>query len=533
MSELSGKKSQILLVNVPFAEGAAPGAENCVPLGLMLVGTILRNAGYVVNIINGPTDPLYRQKYTESISKGCFLFIGFSVMSSQIGISYTMAKEAKAADPDAKIVWGGFHPTIYPGKTVSDDNIDIAVPGEAISVILPLARYLSGDESIEKVPGIYYKSAGNVKFNNPPLRAEFDQIPDIDWTLLERHELEKIINAPNTFGQTVRSLPLLTGLGCNFRCAFCHNSIFAVKYRVMDAERIIANMKFLVQAFEISAFVFHDENFFGDKKRFLAFLEQLERENLHIMFFSSMRASDLRSGYLTESVFKRLYDAGGRYFGVGAESGSRRMLEKLDKRITLEDIEDVVKMSLKTKVTFIFSFMIGIPGETIKDVYATLRLVRKIQKVNPKLGIIGPQVFRVYPGSKLYAEAVKSGLREPETLVGWTKVSFASHFRKVEKASLPWIDDFSLFEKIMTYYNVQSYNAYISGLQSIFYWNLVRKMLPVKMSAKVTDAAKRASDWAVRVIVSVSRIRLELGFMRCAVEYPLVSYLSREYFKNS
>ncbi len=533
-SNLVGERQShhILLVNPPWAANQEAGSGRYLSVGVVLIGTILRNAGYRVTLIDGSIDRDYQELFAVALRSEPHLFVGFSVMSSQVGIAYEMSLQAKATLPSTPIVWGGFHPTIYPEQTASDPSIDYVVAGEGINAVVPLADYICTMGRLDDVRGVYYSVGDEVRFTGQQQLAEFNQIPDIDWSLLNQDVLERVVRqTKNNLGQTARTIVLLTGLGCNFKCAFCFNNIFGLKHRTMDADRIVANLKRLKEQFSVEEVLFYDENFFGDEPRALRLVELLEKENLGIRFFGSMRASDIRRKNLQGDFFERLRAVGGYNFGVGAESGSERILRMLRKGIHTDDILATARLGRDKDIVFNFSFMAGLPGETVGEVFDTLHLIHKVKQVWSKHVIIGPQVFRPYPGSDLFREAVAKGLTEPLGLREWATSEMLTHFRRVGSEKLPWVMDHHLFERVITVYNLQSDNAYIAGLQSIMFWSLIRPWILSKgLPTRWSPAVHKVSNWVTRGLVWLCTLRIQFRMIRWMPEIRLLQFLERAYF---
>ena len=82
-------------------------------------------------------------------------------------------KKIKKLRPDVPVVWGGFHPTIFPDETISNPNIDIVAYGEGASMILPLTEALQNNKPLDNVQGIMFKQYGEtIRTEKPP----FDRI---------------------------------------------------------------------------------------------------------------------------------------------------------------------------------------------------------------------------------------------------------------------------------------------------------------------------------------------------------------------
>jgi anaerobic magnesium-protoporphyrin IX monomethyl ester cyclase len=529
-SEKNMDQDAILLVNPPFDEKNKPGEGEWVSVGITLVGTLLKKAGYPVRLLDGALDANFYAEYLEALKNRQSKFIGFSVMTSQVTLAYEMSRKAKEIRPDIKIVWGGFHPTIFPEQTVADPNIDFVVAGEAINIIVPLAEYiLNNNKDIKSVPGIYYKENGEIKFTEKAPLADFDQIPDIDWTLYYGDCLERAM-ATNHLGRRVRSIPILTGLGCNNRCTFCFNTIYKIPYRSMPAERVYNNMRQLKETYNLDEVNFYDENFFADDKRILKLIELLEENPIDVTFYSNMRASDIRRRYFTGDFFQRLRRVGGYNFGVGAESGNQRILNKLKKGIRVKDILALAQLGRENDIILTFSFITGIPEENTSEVFDTIDLIRKINAIDSRHTVIGPQIFRPYPGSELFREAVKKGFAIPSSLEGWTQNNLLSRLSVVNKKTLPWINDLDTFERILRSYNIQSYVVSKQGLKDMFFWSFYGRVNHYVRNKYLFEFLKRISDKFVKLIINLCKWRLQNRNMKLMFEMPVIKYLESLYF---
>jgi anaerobic magnesium-protoporphyrin IX monomethyl ester cyclase len=508
----------ILLVNPPHFEEQKPGEGQYVSPGIVLIGTILRKAGYLVKLIDGSLDPDFYDNFITTIKNQKPKCIGFSVMTSQVARAYEMTTRAKIIDSAIKIVWGGFHPTIFPEQTIVDPNIDYVVVGEGINIIVPLIEYINGiNKSIESVPGIYYQEGDSIKQTPKPPLADFEGIPDIDWMLYDRSCLERAMQT-NLLRQSARVLPIVAGLGCNFRCTFCFNAIFKIPHRRMSAERIYANMKRIKEEYSLNEVIFYDENFFADHNRIFRLIELLEQDPLNLKFFANMRASDIRRKHYQGDFLQRFRKVGGYNIGVGAESGNQNTLNRLKKGIKISDIIEMAKLGRDSGMIITFSFMTGIPGEKIDEVFDTFDLIEQIHDIDPRHFIIGPQVFRPYPGSKLFDEAVNKGYHVPDSLKGWTFNRMITHLTVIDKDELPWIHDIDTFERILKSYNIGC-KANVKSLQQYFFFEFIKK-----------NFLRKISDRFIKFIVEINRWRIKHRYMKHMIEMPILNYLESAYY---
>ena len=241
-------------------------------------------------------------------------------------------------------------------------------------------------------------------------------------------------------------LSIHSGMGCPYTCTFCINTTvyregkYYTKspYRGKSAARLLDEIEVLIEKYKADFIDFVDENFFVDKNRFFKFLDGIEERKFKFSWFVSVRANYFNPNYLTNDVIARASTLGCVMMGIGAESGSQRILDSLKKGITVEQIEHAARMLNKHRVVSEFSFMIGLPYETSDDMLKTISFVKKLRKIGPYVGTQPPQLYRPIPGGELYNECVRLGFVAPKSIREWTAEKLqVSGYLDLDK--LPWI----------------------------------------------------------------------------------------------
>jgi radical SAM superfamily enzyme YgiQ (UPF0313 family) len=109
---------------------------------------------------------------------------------------------------------------------------------------------------------------------------------------------------------------------------------------------------------------------------------------------------------------------------IGAESGSQRVLEMMDKDITVDHIRTAVKLCQEHGVKVSLGFMVGIPGESWFDVLQTLDLMDELETMGDHVKVTGPCIFTPYPGTPLFELATEYGFEPPTSLQEWSSRVF-------------------------------------------------------------------------------------------------------------
>ena len=456
-------KNKIVLVN-PGIHFQKPVNYGIYPnTAIMVLTTILHNAGFCVKIVDGKYYNIDESvKLTLDEVDDDLVFIGFSVMTVQLSWAYYVSQAVKKARPSVKIVWGGAHPMLFPEQTVEDDSVDIVSADDSADTISTLASRLAQGSDLEGIAGIFYKNKKQIlKTSLESKKDDFSSVPFIDFSLID-HEIYSRNNSvamEEFYGgkyKAARNYPIITGLGCSYRCTFCINVILKRTYRYREAPEIIDRIKFLKSNYGADFIQPMDENFFINRRRTFEFLDLLEKEKLNINWRPQTRADYFTDNYINEEVAKRMDRLGMVVAAIGVESASQEILDKLQKNLKVEQTIKAAEILSKTNIVPKMNFMVGLPGETKEDVRKTYKLAVKLRKMIKKSCVtISP--FRPYPGSQLYDEIVnKYGYTPPSSLKEWARISRkelieSDGYESFEKYK--WIEDPGSFRKMLYVYN--------------------------------------------------------------------------------
>ena len=396
-------------------------------IAVMLIGSNLKKHGFHVKIIDGAYYESYLDilrgyviKHTEEI-----IYVGMSVMTTQVPLALRASKEVKKNHTNIPIVWGGPHPTLFPEQTLKEHSVDIVSINEGSFTAVRLAEALQKEADISSVNGIGYKKDDDeiVITQSAPLENIHD-LPHLDFSSIETNNY---VNPKNSvyqrefpkFGYKVKPVPILTGLGCPYKCQFCINVILKRRYRYRYAESIVSEIKRLQTGYGANTFIFMDEDFFINKRRSLEFVSLVEKENLHFNWRMWCRVDHFNESYINHQLLKRLDRIGYGSMVMGGESGNQEILDRLKKQTTTEQILNSLKMLEGSNITPRYSFMVGLEDETLEQIKNTFNFIFKMKKIRPDVDI-APFIFRLYPGSPIYNRLIERfNIKTPRDLESW------------------------------------------------------------------------------------------------------------------
>ena len=200
---------------------------------------------------------------------------------------------------------------------------------------------------------------------------------------------------------------MATTRGCPFKCNWCAKPIYGNRYNSRSPQNVVAELKMLKEKFNFDHIWFCDD-IFGLKPGWVhEFADLVEKEKLHFRFKIQARADLL----LQENYIRDLARAGCENIWMGAESGSQKILDAMDKGTTVEQIYEATRLLKNNGIHPSFFIQFGYPGETKEDIAKTIRMINELTPFE-----IGISVSYPLPGTVFY-ERVKNDLKEK---TNWT-----------------------------------------------------------------------------------------------------------------
>ena len=357
------------------------------PLGLACVAGALRAAGHEPRILDAAVVPSWRARLDADLVGWRPQVVGLSASSAAFDAARDVAARVRRALPQAAVILGGVHATLFPGEVLREPAIDYAVHGEGELTAVELVGALARGEAPRAVEGIALRDEGGPRVNPPrPAVADLDSLPRPAYDLLPMGEYA------TPFSAAGRVTSLVTSRGCPYRCSFCDSwVVMGRRYRAHSAERVVEEIARLARDFGVREVLFKDSEFTLDRARVERFCE-LMREGPRVSWTCSARVDAL-----DEALLRRMVAAGCRVVQLGVESADPDVLRALRKGIRLDQVRSVFAAARAAGVETVANLMVGTPGETRDSIEATRRLVAEIRPDH-----LNVQVFVPYPGTELH-----------------------------------------------------------------------------------------------------------------------------------
>jgi anaerobic magnesium-protoporphyrin IX monomethyl ester cyclase len=390
----------------------APDAKRYFPWGLATVMKCLENDGHEVQLLDiygNDLLPFEVEEYLDHHNFDCACISSFASMNYSYVLFLAEAVKKRRAVP---VIVGGLLSDLHYPLLLKKSFIDICVIGEGEETAVDLFRNM---DKLQLVKGIAYRQNGQIKLNPPrPLIKNLDTLPMPNFSLwnMERYLKQNLWAEDQTtryedwpgslppMDQLTPNMALFFGRGCPFRCKFCSRSYQTVRFKSVD--KIIEEMLFFKDNYHIKAVHFYDELVVFKKETTYELCKKIEKTGLY--WDCQARVNTIDKDILLALKKARCYS-----IGLGLESGSNRILKAMDKGITREQSLAVLKAAKNVNMHLKLQLMFGYPGETEKDLAATLDLVKKSGYPPRRLSWTTP-----LPGSEIYDDAIKQGLIKDE-----------------------------------------------------------------------------------------------------------------------
>lgn len=365
-------KPRVLLVH----PRASPGNSCTVPYSCLAVAAPLVAKGYPVEILDEYATPDFGARLSAAAREATV--VGISCFTGhQIDRAVHAARQLRDVRPELPLVWGGYHPSLYPESTMASSLCDYVVTGQGEWIFLEFVERLAQGNDPAATPGLWRKLEG-VPAKNPggPAFQNIDEFPPFPFELVP---LQSFLIE----GLTTRSISYHSSLGCPFRCNFCTvTQVYDRRWSGFAPARVARDVRYLVEQTGAKSVEFYDNNFFVNDRRTAEVAQALYDARLGIVWSGEARPDKIAE--YDEDMLTLLAKSGLRWVFIGAESGHDRVLQMMERDHTVEHILQAARNLARHRIKVTFSFNLGYPQEPSDNFARTQALCRELCAINPE-----------------------------------------------------------------------------------------------------------------------------------------------------
>lgn len=381
------------------------------PLGTLYAAALMRGNGYKVSLFDTmfakqPEEVIpYLEKNTPDffvLYDDGFNYLTKMCLTNMREAAFKMIKLARARGCTV-IVSSSDSTDRY--EMYLNEGADFILLGEAEFSLLELVNALqNAEKDLFQIEGLAFKQNNAViKTQRRNVIKDLNSLPFPAWDLVDIEPYRKMwLSHAGYF-----SMNMGTTRGCPFKCNWCAKPIYGNRYNTRSPENVVAELQMLKEKFHFDHIWFCDD-IFGLKPGWVnTFADLVEKEKLHFKFKMQGRVDLL----LQENNIKDLARAGCDNIWMGAESGSQKILDAMDKGTSVEQIYEATRLLKKNGIKPSFFIQFGYPGENKEDIEKTINMINELLPHE-----IGISVSYPLPGTAFF-EKVKTELKEK---TNWT-----------------------------------------------------------------------------------------------------------------
>jgi radical SAM superfamily enzyme YgiQ (UPF0313 family) len=367
------------------------------PLQTLMAAAVLREQGHSVAVFDVTLAASPEEEFRAAIAghrpklvaviEDNFNFLTKMCLTRNRELAFRMCRAAS----DACV------PAIVNGSDATDRaaaylhaGFEAVLTGEVEQTLQEVARvFVDGNDSREEVAGLAYLEGGMVRRTGRRKPIEnLDTLPDAAWDLVDL----ELYRAAWRAAHGHFSLNLVSSRGCPYRCNWCAKPVFGSDYRFRSPGRVAAEMLKLKRDHQVDHIWFADDIFALSPSWTRGFAEAVDAIGAAIPFKMQSRC-DL----MTRDTVGALRRAGCEEVWMGAESGSQKILDAMEKGTRVEQIYEARENLRRHGIRACFFLQFGYPGETLQDIERTIQMVRDTAPDD-----IGVSVSYPLPGTKFY-----------------------------------------------------------------------------------------------------------------------------------
>jgi radical SAM superfamily enzyme YgiQ (UPF0313 family) len=427
------------------------------PLGLLYLSAWLKKEGYTNDIYDSTFGNLEALKRVIEKHQPDVVGIYSTLMTKSNVLKIILFIKENPILNHTAIVIGG-PDSRHHARNYLSHGVDVIIPGEAEQTLTETIKVLEkGDkEGLSKINGIVFSSMhGDVITTPQAKQLDLDELPFPSRGKIDMHAY--LTKWKTTHGYS--SINVNTMRGCPYSCNWCSKAIFGNTSRRRKPDSVVKEMIQLRDQYQPDQIWFTDDVFTINRKWLDEFNKELIRQKVLIPYECISR-----SDCLDDQILDLLKSSGCKKIWIGAESGSQKVIDLMDRKINIANTISIINQSREKGISTGTFIMLGYPGETKRDIVKTAEYLKKALPDELTIGLAYP-----ISGTKLF-EQVKNTLRQPynwETTTEREIVFKRTYSERFYHFALRYLHYISLISKARTWktrsvYRLKAFLARVS-----------------------------------------------------------------------
>lgn len=440
------------------------------PLGILYISSFLQKAKVEHDVFDSTFSSF--NKLCEQILQKKYRQIAiYTNLMTKINVVKLIA--FIRSNPDVKettIILGG--PDVrYNAEDYVNNGADMIVLGEGEETMLDLISTLNTpfNPFLDKVAGIAFKNY----FGKIVYTEEREKIKDTDtlpFPNRDRIDIKKYLSVWKK-AHGVNAINVSTQRGCPYTCKWCSTAVYGQTYRRRSAASVCNELEEIQKKYNPDTIWFVDDVFTVSHKWLLEFADEVQKRNLKLKYECITRADRM-----SDAAINDLKRSGCYRVWIGAESGSQNIIDKMDRRVDVKIVQEMLVKAKNAGIETGTFIMLGYPGETLEDIMKTV----------DHLVASNPTYFTItiaYPikGTGLYDEVKDKFTNPPDWATSTDReIDFKRTYpREFYTHAVQFVTNEVKFKQLPLYKKIFFPRAWVYKLKSILAQEKMQRYSPV------------------------------------------------------
>ncbi|NQT19886.1 MAG: B12-binding domain-containing radical SAM protein [Planctomycetes bacterium] len=359
-------------------------------LGLAYIAAYARNNGFECRIFDAYFHSWSMQDLLNRVKAYKPDVIGLSAMTNEVNGAGESASWLKK-ELNIPVIIGGCHVTALPERTLKEfPAFDYGVFGEGEKTTVELLKYLQDKKpDLHSIKGLAFRDGDSTVVNEPRPFLSSEELDALPYPAFDDYYADdpKALAARNAY------YVMFSSRGCPYNCAFCMQ-VLGRKVRRRSPENILGEMEYAIERWGAHSFDFADEIFLFDRPETRTILQMfIDRGHPDRIKWSGLTRANL----VKPDIIALAKKAGCHRLEMGVESGDDEILKATNKKITVKQVREAVRIIKDAGIPLGTYYILGHPNETRQTVQKTVDLAAELNTDTIAVGIMVP-----FPGTRIY-----------------------------------------------------------------------------------------------------------------------------------
>lgn len=337
------------------------------PLGLLYISSHLKNKGFSVSVFDSTFSSM--EEFRRFVGARRPPVVGIYVNLITRAPALSMIRVCRQAG--AAVVVGGPEPASYAEEYLGR-GADVVVIGEGEKTLEELLPHVSRRrlQDLSRIQGIAFRNGGGQTVRTPP-RPFIEDLDGQPFPDREAVDIPRYVDVWRKHHGT-GSVSLITSRGCPYTCTWCSHSVFGYSHRARSPQNVADEVELIRDRYAPDMLWYADDVFTLNPRWFFSYAEELKRRRLVLPF-----ETITREDRLNREIVKKLAEIRCRRIWIGAESGSQRILDAMQRRTDARRVREMVRLLREHGVQTGLFIMLGYEGERPEDLEATVEHLKQ------------------------------------------------------------------------------------------------------------------------------------------------------------